>query len=57
MAEKDREKKCNKEKYLKKKRTKKKLDAIRRDRKISRDKRNQIRHAVEPTFSAFRNFI
>ena len=57
MAEKDREKKCNKEKYLKKQKKKKKINEIRRNRKISRDKRNQIRHAVEPTFSAFRNFI
>lgn len=55
MSDKNRERKCNKEKYKKKQKKKKKMQQERRVRAISRDLRNYVRSSIKPYYDAFRN--
>lgn len=55
MSDKNRERKCNKEKYKQKQRKKKKMQQERRARAISRDLRNYVRSSINPYYDAFRN--
>lgn len=56
MSDKNRERKCNKEKYKRKQKKKKLFKQERKSRAPSRERRNNIRHSIKPYYDAFRNF-
>ena len=55
MSEKNRERNCNKDNYLKKKRKKKKLNKEKEARAISRNNRNEVRRKVNPYLNSYIN--
>lgn len=56
MYDKNRERKCNKESYKKKQKTKRIKQQRRHAQAISREKRKYVRKKIEPYYNAFRQF-
>lgn len=56
MPDKNKERKCNEEKYKKKQKKKRTIKQKRQARAISREKRKYVRNKIKPYYDAFRQF-